>query len=527
IAVSICQCVVLCDSRLSTSVLQGFTCSGVRSVEISKVKNIVKACRPRSGRQKLKLEESQLTCMTDLVTQDAPQDFENYPPDMLLYYQYNNVQASNCRSYFNATGAADFTIPSPILNKDTTLLENAKECLGITGTTLNSDNVEVLGNMCCTLNGSYIENSDSSILEKLKNCGDLTSEQVASVQNVLFGSNTKYGNTSSWNETTLDDLGILPLYLNTDFWDKFNSGDIRNFLKQFLPKLREDKTDLEKIKNLFGQFNNVRSRRGIGCTAGNITEVSLNDGAFPFGYDVTQFNLCLDTNIVKDNLGALTEKVIDENYENVILTKLDEAYPTEVPEDQVQLLGATSRQASLDQISKWIITKIDTIAALMDPYNGAWDPTKSNAIITKYLNNKQANKASQASLGATELNSIGGTNLCALNISVLNTITEDSLSNAKPLNVSACSAEQKGVIYGIAKSAFSAQRSDQLAYYNLIKSYLRESQGLYLLKRGLPRYSVTRCENQSRRPSDANSSANSLYSMKADGILWNQYCTSQ
>lgn len=61
------------------------------------------------------------------------------------------------------------------------------------GTSINRTNVEILGNMCCTLDGSYIEASDSMILEKLKNCNDLSEVQVTAVEKVLLTGNTQYG----------------------------------------------------------------------------------------------------------------------------------------------------------------------------------------------------------------------------------------------------------------------------------------------------------------------------------------------
>lgn len=51
----------------------------------------------------------------------------------------------------------------------------------------------VLGNMCCTLDASYIVDSDPSVLEKLKNCPDLTSAQAAAVETLLLSGNTQYG----------------------------------------------------------------------------------------------------------------------------------------------------------------------------------------------------------------------------------------------------------------------------------------------------------------------------------------------
>lgn len=61
-----------------------------------------------------------------------------------------------------------------------------------------------------------------------------------------------------------------------------------------------------------------------GCpdTLGNITQVTISDDAFPYGYDATTCNHCLSVQVVKDNLASLTEKVDDDDFQYVILEKL-------------------------------------------------------------------------------------------------------------------------------------------------------------------------------------------------------------
>lgn len=61
-----------------------------------------------------------------------------------------------------------------------------------------------------------------------------------------------------------------------------------------------------------------------GCTVGNITTVTVSDASFPFGYDQTQFDLCLDVPVLKDNLYSVCEKVVDEDFQKVILKKLNQ-----------------------------------------------------------------------------------------------------------------------------------------------------------------------------------------------------------
>ncbi|XP_059209491.1 uncharacterized protein LOC131988403 [Centropristis striata] len=451
--------------ELEPRVLQGFTCTSVQKTKKKRIRGLVRACRSRKGRAKVQLKESQLTCMYNLLKGDISQKFTDYPSDMLLYLDNKDVQTANCKSYFSAMGAADFSVASGILNKDGLLFSEARSCLGISGSSLNRENVEVLGNMCCTFDGSTIENADSAILEKLKACNDFSDSQVAAMETQLLSGKTRYGNVTTWNRQTLEGLGDLPLYFTRNFWGEFKTSTKKKFLKSFMRKLRRRKTKKRKLKKLFKQIISTKTKRGAGCTVGNITQVTVSDDSFPFGYDQTQFDLCLDIPVLKDNLIKICEKVDDDDYQKIILNKLNQAFPSGVPDKYVQSLMSVSRVASLDDISKWDITTVDTLSALMNSDDGSWETAKSKAIITKYLN------TSGNSLGSTELNSIGS-NLCSLDVSTLKTVTADSISNAKPLSLTSCSSEQKKALYPICKAAFSSQLNSSSVYYNLIKPCL-------------------------------------------------------
>ncbi|MEQ2300591.1 hypothetical protein AMECASPLE_027280 [Ameca splendens] len=142
-----------------------------------------------------------------------------------------------------------------------------------------------------------------------------------------------------------------------------------------------------------------------------------------------------------------------------------QVYPSEVPEQVVQVLGSVSRVATLEDISKWRISKVDTLSALLRTEDGSWEKAKSKEIIEKYL------KTSEKTLGPFELTIIGS-NLCSLDTSTLKTITPISIQNAQPLNVASCSLEQKKVLYNISSTAFLIYRASFVDYYNLMKSYL-------------------------------------------------------
>uniref|UniRef100_A0A8D3AEN3 Mesothelin-like protein n=1 Tax=Scophthalmus maximus TaxID=52904 RepID=A0A8D3AEN3_SCOMX len=448
--------------QLSPSVLQGFTCGSVKKMTTKRVRGLIHACRPRRGRAKVELKESQLTCMYNLLNGEISQNFEDYPSDMLLYLKNGDIKSTNCRSYITAVGAADFSVASSILKKDSLLLKEARSCLGINSLDLNRDNVEVLGNMACTLDSSYIQKADPLILEKLKACKDFSDSQVDAMEQLLLSGNTPYGNPTTWNRKTLENLGNLPLYFTRNIWGRFKTKTKKRYLKTFMPRLRKKKTKKRKLKGLFKQISALRTKRGAGCTVGNITQVTVSDPSFPFGYDQTQFNLCLDVPVLKDNLNSICEKVDDDGFQTIILKKLNEAYPSGLSDNVVKVLGSVSRAASLDDISKWSITIIDTLATLMKAEDGPWEAAKSKAIITRYLN------TSGNTLGSTELNFIDS-NLCSLDTSTLKTITPDSVRNANPLNVASCSSEQKRILYEISNTAFSSQRNDPISFYNLIK----------------------------------------------------------
>uniref|UniRef100_A0A671TLL1 Mesothelin a n=2 Tax=Sparus aurata TaxID=8175 RepID=A0A671TLL1_SPAAU len=462
-------------TNLSSSVLQGFTCTRVRTIKRSQIKKLIKACR-RRGRNRVRLVETQLTCMYNYIRTEADAtSFNLYPPDMLLYYDYSLVPQASCRSYFEQLADADFSVFSTALSyKRNDLFTNCRSCLGITSTSLTEDNISVMGNMCCTLDGSYIENSDPSILDKLNNCPELTDAQASAVEALLQSGKTKYGAPSTWNDQTLRELGTLPLYLTSTFYGNFDKKTKRSFLKYFLRNNKVARQKRKAMRREIRKSNKKKSKRSLAseCTVGNITMVTISDETFPFDYDdINQFDCCLSATTVKNNLDAITQKVDQEEYLAIVLRKLREAYAANVsiPESQVQLLGPASRVATNDDINKWSITKIDTLSALMDSTNGPWDPSLAEAIISKYLS-KEGNK-----LGSAELNTIGGANLCSLDADVLRNISQQSLKGADALDVSNCTTEKKTVLFNIASEAFATNTRSQtvsLSSYQLTKTYL-------------------------------------------------------
>uniref|UniRef100_A0A3B4EDI9 Mesothelin a n=2 Tax=Pygocentrus nattereri TaxID=42514 RepID=A0A3B4EDI9_PYGNA len=472
------------ESTISFQVLQGFTCTRVQSFEVAKVQRLIKGCR-RRGKQKVVLRESQLICMFNYIKTETVTVFTDYPADLLLYYNYSMVDPSLCQAYFSALGYADFSVFSSTLAfKKQILFNNAKDCLRISGTNINQTQLIILGNMTCLLNSTYIQNSDVYVVEMLKLCLDLTSDQSTAVQNVLLTKNTSFGAPVNWTLNTLTSLGFLPLYLSSNFWAYFTVNDKAQFLRTFVPSLKARLVSNSKIASMKSEANKVskaktrmivRAKRDTACTAGDITQVQANDDSFPFGYDVTQFNACLSVQSLKDNLAAISAKAMGSDYQQIILDKLNQAYPTSISDEVLQVLGTASRAGTVTDISKWNITTIDTLSALMTSSDGDWSSDQVSAIVSKYLS------VSGKSLGSLELNAIGGTNLCALDLSIINTISYSSLQTANALSLTTCSREKMQAVFSIAQKAFSdtaltkstrATSTVSANTYQLIMSYL-------------------------------------------------------
>uniref|UniRef100_A0AAY4B5Q4 Mesothelin-like protein n=1 Tax=Denticeps clupeoides TaxID=299321 RepID=A0AAY4B5Q4_9TELE len=375
------------NPQISSQVMQGFSCTRVETFTGARVKSLIKGCR-RKGSKKVSLVQTQLTCMYNFIKNDNDIiTYSDYPPELLLYYEY----VINCQSYFTELGAADFSVlSSAYASRIQDLISNARGCLNITGVNLSATSVGILGNLACVLDGSYIPNSDESILQNLKNCNGFTSKQIAAMETLLLSGTTRYGNPSTWNQNTLNNLSPLPLYLTNNFWK-----------------------NIAMVSDLCGRDTSSL------CTVGNITQVEVSDDAFPFSYDPSQFDACLSVPALKDNLAAISDKTNDPAYQQIIMQKLNQAYPAGISDDILMVLGPVSRAATTNDISNWNVTRIDTLSALMKSYDGSWTPDQ--AILSKYVN------ASGNALGSLELNAIGGPNLCALLTGTVQTITSGSI----------------------------------------------------------------------------------------------------
>ncbi|XP_036069598.1 mesothelin-like protein [Oryzias melastigma] len=101
----------------------------------------------------------------------------------------------------------------------------------------------------------------------------------------------------------------------------------------------------------------------------------------------------------------------------------------------------------------------------MDSSNGGWDPILVKVIISKYL------AVGGSRLGSTELNIIGGPNLCSLDVDIIRTISSQNFREVDSLDISSCTADKKKVFFTISFEAFSFSTSS-VSVFQLIRPYI-------------------------------------------------------
>ncbi|XP_067859797.1 uncharacterized protein [Heptranchias perlo] len=218
--------------KFSPSVLQGFSCGAVKTLNFTTFIQLVQAMKGKGAM----LDESQLSCMSARLTSNGiPSAIDTFPVDVLLFFNSADFRtSSNCQTFFKLVGQSNIHIFRKGSARRQNLLNDARTCLGINGRNLTKESVTVLGGLVCDLEGSIITESDISILDALKKCTSYREDQKRAIEALLISGATKYGAPSSWSSSTVHDLGNLPLTLN-DTWSQVNrfslaSGEVHSEL---------------------------------------------------------------------------------------------------------------------------------------------------------------------------------------------------------------------------------------------------------------------------------------------------------
>ncbi|XP_078096256.1 mesothelin-like protein [Mustelus asterias] len=209
-----------------------------------------------------------------------------------------------------------------------------------------------------------------------------------------------------------------------------------------------------------------RVKRATECTEDFISSEKANDALLAAIYPADQLDACLNNSVLKTNLTELGYIAFSTDQLLILKRKLGEIYTNGLAEEQIQQLGFIITAYGPEEISKWNITTVETLALVI---KNSPNLNTTNTIIKNYLRGS-------GSLNAAALDVIGGTALCTLSEEQLRTISPSELKKAKPLDISTCTQAKKDIIFGIAKEAFQDQAGDINAYYKLIKPYVGGAQ---------------------------------------------------
>ncbi|XP_050762125.1 mesothelin-like protein [Gymnogyps californianus] len=377
-----------------------------------------------------------------------------------------------------------------------------------------------LGVLVCDMEPETITASDPSVLENLKLCPALTGAQRDALNTVLLGGGTVYGDPSSWDLRSLQNLGPLVLALNQTTLslvaeaarEAFGRSIVAAYssqgrsqreksltlLRAFTaasasshPRLKRS-ADRERFPSPQPrEYSSSSSREGagvggenswagaargkdaarsegarVGCLSAPITASTFSDSSLLISYDTSeQFDLCLSNEVLKPNLKLLLEQPLTVEYLRVVKKKLEQIYPSGIPEEQLKLLGTLSRQYTAEEISWWPVTSSDTLLALLDPSDGKWEAPQVQQLLSRYL-------ALRGTLTGPLLQKIGGRNLCNLQEEQISQISPEAIRTAGQLNISSCSQTKKDQLYRKAQEAFAGQAGSTRAYYCQIWPYL-------------------------------------------------------
>ncbi|KAM9598868.1 uncharacterized protein ACIBXB_004415, partial [Morphnus guianensis] len=482
---------------------------------------------------------------------------------------------------------------------------------GVRSSRLRPEQLSSLGALVCDMEPETITASDPGVLENLKLCSALTGAQRDALNAVLLGGGTVYGDPSSWDLQTLQNLGPLVLALNQTTLslvaeaarEAFGRSIVaaygsqgrsqreksltllrafaaasasshprlkRSADREHFPSLQPVWTSSEllgwggkcpqagrylgapregdRTRQKAGLFRGAPGARGrtrarregrkhhlpdmpslpAGCLSEPITASTVSDPFLLIRYDTAeQFDLCLSNEVLKANLEPLLEQPLSVEYLRVMKKKLEQIYPSEIPEEQLKLLGPLSRQYTAEEISRWPVTSSNTLSALLNPSDGKWDTPQVNpwqqrgtgagepklgqlgaqaelgakvlpkggTVLLQYMHFYRehlpslpacncVNSVSQVqqllsrylALGGTLtgplLQKIGGRNLCNLREEQINQIPPAAIRTAGQLNISSCSQTKKDQLYRKAQEAFAGQAGTTRAYYCQIWPYL-------------------------------------------------------
>ncbi|NWW41267.1 MSLNL protein, partial [Panurus biarmicus] len=329
-----------------------------------------------------------------------------------------------------------------------------------------------LGELVCDPEpGGTIPARDANILEKLKLCPELTGAQRDALNALLLSGDTAYGDPSSWDLQTLQDLGPLVLALDQTTLSLVAEAAREDFRRSIAAastgqghSQREKSLMLLRALAAASAAPQPRLKRSEArCQSEPITASNIADTILYLSPD--ELDLCLSSDVLINNLEAVLEQPFTSQVSWVLKKKVDEFFSGRIPEEQLRRLGLLSRLYTAQEISQWPVTTSDTLSALLNSSGGQWDDSQVQQLLSRYL-------TLGGSLTGPQLREIGGKHLCALQEEQIQQIPAAALGTAGQLNIYSCSQTKKEQLYGKAREAFGSLASTPSLYYCQIRPYL-------------------------------------------------------
>ncbi|XP_072734676.1 mesothelin-like protein [Ciconia boyciana] len=456
---------------LSASVLQGFQCIPASALPAADILAFAQGLQNKTA----ELSSAQLSCLARLLAaKNLTADFGRYPPDLLLFFDSAEMHGRTCGAFYARASRGNLDLLPRGSARRTGLLRGALACLGVRSSRLRPEQLGSLGALVCDMEPETITASDPGILENLKLCPALTGAQRDALNAVLLGGGTVYGDPSSWDLRTLQNLGPLVLALNQTTLSLVAKATREAFGRSITATYgSQGRSQREKSLTLLRAFaaasasSHSRLKRSADrCLSEPITASTVSDPLLLISYDTSeQFNLCLSNEVLKANLERLLEQPLPVEYLRVMKKKLAQIYPSGIPEKQLKLLGPLSRQYTAEEISLWPVTSSDTLSALLNPSDGKWGAPQVQQLLSRYL-------ALGGTLTGPLLRKIGGRHLCNLQEEQIKQISPEAIRTAGQLNISSCSQTTKEQLYRKAQEVFAGQAGTTRAYYCQIWPYL-------------------------------------------------------
>ncbi|CAM4617430.1 unnamed protein product [Lepidochelys olivacea] len=447
-------------SSLSSTVLQGFNCGAANFLNNSQFASLAKAMRDKRTR----LEDRQLSCMTKRLTgQITPSDFEEYPAEILFYMgpeKFSNTV--NCQKYFHLVGQANVDLSPRVSSKRQLLLESAKACLGTSTLSFSKENLQILGNLSCALNGSDIAKSDPYILTILQSCMSFTQDQLTAIEQQL---KNKYRSPSTWTVSTLTDMGILASGLTSSTLQRISETEKTQFFPDFLSQLKT--WNRNQFTYILKQLANPQrqKRAATDCTRTPLTTevvVKQRDLLASKYTSSSDLDACLPDDVLRKNLETLGKMEFQDPLLQVLKLKLDKIFGT-LPEDYLPLLGNIARMYTTAEIANWNITTAETLSALLTGTSWQQDLPKVKSLVTRPL------EANGNQFDGTILTLLAP-HICALEDTQIKAISSEAIrETSRPMNTSLCSQRQKNLLYSQLRAAYEENQSSPDAYYQLLK----------------------------------------------------------